>query len=112
MSMPIGSLSLYSKHVNDILPTDKELSKIKDSIASELKKIEMREPYQIICGVGGTVRGACKLCNGLFHIPSDNRIIDVIHMDKMLTAFTADRKYAVEKILKSFRTGYTRLSRV
>lgn len=101
LSIPIGSLSLYTKHVKDILPTEKELSKIKDSIKTELKKIDIAGNYPIICGVGGSIRCACKLCNEVYALPDDHRSIEIKALNKMLHQMHEDRKFAVQMILKA-----------
>lgn len=99
-SMPIGSLNLYTKHVRDILPTDDEIAEIKETIKTELKRLHMEENSQIICGVGGTVRGALRLNNEINNIPPDNRIIEVKNLQNMLGKFSADRAYSIKKIIK------------
>ncbi|MBN7774205.1 phosphatase [Clostridium aminobutyricum] len=101
VSLPIGSLSLYTKFVKNILPTKKELSKMKDCINDELKTIEISGEYQIICGVGGTIRGACKLNNEIFDMVSGNRNIEIKRLNEMLRDFSEERKYAVQKIIKN-----------
>jgi len=100
LSMPIGSLSLYTKHVRDILPTEEELSDMKDAIKNELKKLQPEEGTQIICGVGGTVRGACKLNNEVFNFPPDNKVFEVKNLQNILNRFSNDRAYSVKKIIK------------
>ncbi len=99
-SMPIGSLSLYAKHVEDILPTENEISDMKHEIKSEIKKLEFESGAQIICGVGGTVRGACRLNNEVFNLPPDNRLIETKNVRSLLSRFSEDRAYAVKKIIK------------
>lgn len=101
VSIPIGSLSLYSKHVRDILPTDEEMSEIKSSIKSAVRKLNIDSNAQIICGVGGTVRGACKLNNEIFDLSADNRIVEVKNLRDILSRFSKDRNYAVKKIIKT-----------
>jgi exopolyphosphatase/guanosine-5'-triphosphate,3'-diphosphate pyrophosphatase len=100
LSMPIGSLSLYTKHVREILPTDDELSEIKDSIKSELKQLRISENAQIICGVGGTVRGALKLNNEIYNFAPDNRVFEVKNLQNMLSRLNEDKPFAVKKIIK------------
>lgn len=100
LSMPIGSLNLYNRHVGDILPSTDELAEIKRSIKAEMGKLEVDNSYQIIFGVGGTARGTCKLCNAICDAPVNNRTIEVNDMRDMLSRFNTDRTYAVKKIIK------------
>ncbi len=99
-SMPIGSLNLYKKHVHDILPTAKEREKINLHIKKELNKIELPQNYPLVCGVGGTVRAACKLHNALYHLPEANNAVEAAKIAMMLEHFYDDHKFATNKILK------------
>lgn len=102
ISIPIGSLSLYTKYVKNILPTKKEICRIKKKINKELKNVDMLEgPYYILCGVGGTIRGTCKLFNEINNIASDNRSIDIKKLNDMLNHFSDEKKYAAQKIIKN-----------
>lgn len=102
ISIPIGSLSLYTKYVKNILPTKKEICRIKNKINKELKNVDMLEgPYYILCGVGGTIRGTCKLFNEINNIASDNRSIDIKKLNDMLNHFSDEKKYAAQKIIKN-----------
>ncbi len=101
LSLPIGSLSLYSKTVKDILPTEKENIKIRKDINLELEKIDYDDKCKVICGIGGTIRGAKKLNNELFNLPTTNRKIYTDNLRKMFSQLADDRKFAVQKIIKS-----------
>lgn len=62
VSIPIGSLSLFTKHVSKIFPKKEEKLAIKEDILFELAKLGRNEnTYKIICGVGGTVRATKKI---------------------------------------------------
>jgi exopolyphosphatase/guanosine-5'-triphosphate,3'-diphosphate pyrophosphatase len=100
LSMPIGSLSLYNKHVSEILPTNTEIDEIRRSVRKELRKLEIEESYQLICGVGGTIRGTSKLNNAIFDVSVDNRVIEAKNVRDMLEKFCRDRRYAIRKIIK------------
>lgn len=99
VSMPIGSLSLYTKFVKNIIPTKKELIHMKEYI-EELLVVDSCDKYSIICGVGGTIRGAYKLSNEIFDKAAGNRTIEVDKLIHMQREFADERKYAVNKIIK------------
>ncbi len=101
LSMPIGSLNLYSNNVKDILPSEKEIVKIKKVIAGELEKVDYEGCCKMICGIGGTIRGAKKLNNELYNLPTSNRKIYSDNLHKMFLQLADDRKFAVQKIIKA-----------
>ncbi len=101
ISMPIGSLSLYSNYVSDILPTKKEIEKIEKAIKKELKKVDYEGECPAVCGIGGTVRGARKLHNEFKELNSSNRNIDIQSLQIMLNTLIEDRSVAIEKIIKT-----------
>ncbi len=100
LSMPIGSLSLYSRFVKDILPCEKELEKIRDCVKDELKKVDFKDTREAICGIGGSIRGARKLCNSVFDLPDNMRTMQAVEVHKLLDVLADDRKLATQKILK------------
>ncbi|MGN1385824.1 MAG: phosphatase [Bacillus sp. (in: firmicutes)] len=68
VSLPIGSLSMYSKHVKKLFPKKEEIEEIRQTVLQELHKLgkEHHQKYESICGVGGTIRAAKKLHDNLF----------------------------------------------
>lgn len=74
LSIPIGSLSMYTRHVCDLLPSKPERHAIVDEVQSELRRLEKRgelpsRRYPRLCGVGGTIRAAGRLRERLFPLP-------------------------------------------
>ena len=75
-SLPMGSLSLFTKHVSGLFPTKEERKAIRSDVREELEKAKtagLRCSH--LTGVGGTFRAAAKLCNDLSGADPDNRII-------------------------------------
>lgn len=63
-SLPIGSLSLYSRFVEQVLPTEKEMKQIRKEVKKQLKTLENPQgniESPTIYSVGGTARAALKL---------------------------------------------------
>ena len=57
-------------------------------------------PCPVICGVGGTIRGAGKLCNYLYKLPAGNRTITLNMVDGLLERFSAPAKADLQILLK------------
>lgn len=103
VSLPIGSLSLFNKHVEDFLPSKKEIKKIKKEVKNTIKKMDDLEipiNTKIICGVGGTVRATCKLKNDLFDLNLDNTEIQVKDIDKIIDYYLDNRYDFLTHIIK------------
>jgi exopolyphosphatase / guanosine-5'-triphosphate,3'-diphosphate pyrophosphatase len=100
LSIPIGSLNLYLKHVNDILPSQSELNDITQSVDKQLDMVQLSQPQPIICGVGGTARNLCKLNNQVFRLNASNRTIKTENLRTLLIGFSEDRKLAQRNIIK------------
>jgi len=98
-SLPIGALSMYSKYVSAVLPTNAQKEKI---VLETLKKLEVikSKALHTMCGVGGTMRALYKLNNAIFGAPPDNRAVPVRNAKKILNLITADTKLMVGRILQ------------
>lgn len=75
-SLPMGSLSLFTKHVSGLFPTKEERKAIRSDVREELEKAKtagLRCSH--LTGVGGTFRAAAKLCNDLSGADQNNRTI-------------------------------------
>lgn len=98
-SLPVGSLNLYSKYVDDIIPTTKELHKIKNVVKKYLEEINQNEKWEKICGVGGTIRAALKLKKSLY--PNlDNTYLSYDDIDLMISKCKEEPKEWQIAILK------------
>lgn len=63
VSIPIGSLNSYIDHVQQLLPTKKEIEAIESSFKNHLNKLRKIEGLPIY-GLGGTLNALKKLING------------------------------------------------
>lgn len=91
-SIPLGSLNLYNRCVETLLPSPKEQAKIRKQVKKALDGAPLPDfPCPVICGVGGTIRGAGKLCNYLYKLPAGNRTITLNMVDGLLERFSAPR---------------------
>ena len=61
-SLPIGSLSLFNKYVNHMLPTYEEAEDIREEVFHQLKVLKVPHlKIKNMVGVGGTIRAIKKL---------------------------------------------------
>lgn len=102
LSMPMGSLSLHSEFVSRVLPSSSEIKEISKYIKSEVKKIRELFPkeYSIICGVGGTVRAAGKVCNRFQNEDEERTKISTDELIELLEFLEVDIKEGMGLILK------------
>jgi len=101
VSMPIGSLSLFTKHVSKLLPKRSEREAIVEEVETELQKLSnmSNKSYSIVCGVGGTIRATKKLHKELF-VHSDFNQMDTNDIASILTILQKRDKNTLRKILR------------
>ncbi len=101
-SMPIGSLNLYNRFVNDILPTRKEVKIIKDAALEEISKIyqpDLKYYAESVCGIGGTARTVCKIHNEMFDMPESNMLFKSGFTRQVIKTLADNKKEMVKMIL-------------
>ncbi|HJG87657.1 phosphatase [Pseudoflavonifractor capillosus] len=75
-SLPMGSLSLFTRYVTGLFPTREERHAIRDQVEAELERAKTQGVRCAhLTGVGGTIRAAAKLCNDLSGTDQNNRTI-------------------------------------
>ena len=95
-SMPVGSLSLYSKYVCGVLPTQRERDSIQAAIAQQLQRVSLPDgPYPHLCGVGGTIRAAGRLCRRMYGIDPEQGVAS-----EAITALLRDLQVGNRKSIK------------
>lgn len=101
-SMPLGSLSLYLKHVDKLFPTNKECNDIQSDVIHKLQKFKPfnTSGHKILYGIGGTVRATARLNNAFYNMPHDNREITAEHLASLLRKFRMSHNLALKTILK------------
>lgn len=70
ISLPIGSLSLYSMFASDVIPNRKEQKLMSEHIRNLLQDVEFIQNKRIdtILGIGGSVRTIKKMCSKKYSI--------------------------------------------
>jgi exopolyphosphatase / guanosine-5'-triphosphate,3'-diphosphate pyrophosphatase len=102
VSMPIGSLNLFLRHVSSLQPTKKELNDIKDDILIELEKTGIPDfgPQNLIFGIGGTARAARKLYNDVYSLQDSNRFLEMQKLNDLLLTYKHNRGEISRRILQ------------
>lgn len=102
LSMPVGSLNMYKKHVKNLLPTKSERKLIVKEVKKELEKldIDIEAKYLNMCGVGGTIRATRKLSVELGDNEKTNKEVDIEDMKKVIKELEGDEKDTIDKILQ------------
>lgn len=103
VSLPVGSLNMYSRFVQNLFPDKDERKRIKDYVLKELAKHPsfLNKETSNICGVGGTVRSTLKLQNGIYGYSSQNTIIHGENIGKMIKSLQTPQKNTYRTILKT-----------
>ena len=100
-SMPVGSLNLFKRHVSALLPTQEELREIRQTVRGELEHQKLPD-FQTdrMCGIGGTARNTCKLCNEWFGRPVEERGITDKELKRMLDRCKHPNKAHMDGLLQ------------
>lgn len=101
-SIPVGSLNLFQKFISGLLPEKKELKKIRREIMGRLDQIPMLESlsFDVVCGVGGSARGAQNLINALNGWPEDTNRYACGRLKEVTDLLESDPKRLIRQILK------------
>ena len=101
-SLSVGSLSLFSRHVEKLWRDKGERRAIRRAVEEQLDQFApQRAPARHICGVGGTVRAACKVANVLFGRPAEDRSLDRVELKEMLRRLKKPEKAELRLLLKT-----------
>lgn len=102
VSLPIGSLSMYSKHVKKLFPKKEESEAIKQNVLDELHKLGSRHNLQSagICGVGGTIRAAKKLHDNLFPEQSE-QLLQIQNVKTLIEHLHKADKKMLRRVLQT-----------
>jgi exopolyphosphatase/guanosine-5'-triphosphate,3'-diphosphate pyrophosphatase len=70
ISLPFGSLSMYLKHIKNIVPTAKEHEKMREDIQNALAEVDFLQNLTVdnLIGIGGTSRSILKIYEAQNHL--------------------------------------------
>lgn len=101
-SLPMGSLSLFTRYVSGLFPTKEERKAIRAHVEGELEKARTAGLHcSHLTGVGGTIRAAAKLCNDLSGADPDNRVIPVGEIRALYKDLKKGDQDTLRQILRS-----------
>ncbi|WP_050614483.1 Ppx/GppA phosphatase family protein [Bacillus testis] len=101
ISLPIGSLSLFSLYAEKLFPKKSERQAMKHRVKQELDKISAEgdfTKYPAICGVGGTIRAAKKLDDA--QDGNHSAFIRAESVDHLLELLKKGKKDTLRRILQ------------
>lgn len=101
-SLPLGSLSLYTRCVSDLFPTPAECQTMHALVHRKLDAV--RTPglqCRDLCGLGGTVRAALKLAVESFGKDPDDPTLSAGELEELYQRLARGGKDALQHILRS-----------
>ena len=110
ISLPLGSLVLYQKYVEGILPSRAEFEDMCRDFAAVFADSGFGdEKYAELCGIGGTFKGALALYNAVFGVLTDNVLMKTDLLKQMMSRFLRDNRLDEEDTVTLLRTVPDRL---
>lgn len=100
ISIPIGSLNMYTWHVSELMPDKLEMKEIKEVITQGLNKLNHLYNASHVIGVGGTNRSVCKLYNDLFEKSNNNIIMECSKVRELFRFFKDNPNDGMKKVLQ------------
>lgn len=103
LSVPIGSLKLFKRHVAGILPDAGEVDVLRQRIGEELAAVLPAglAAHEHICGIGGTARAGRKLVNRMLGRPEHEQEIAAVELDELLEVLCGDFPEARKLVLRA-----------
>ena len=91
LSLPVGSLKLFKRHVAGILPSPAEAAAVKADIESELDRAlpDGLAPARHICGIGGSARAVLKLVRRMHGMPESTQEFSAAKLDELVETLCA-----------------------
>jgi exopolyphosphatase/guanosine-5'-triphosphate,3'-diphosphate pyrophosphatase len=102
-SMPLGSLNLYRRHVDGILPTSDETRAIAKDVRRHLKKIEVPDDIsrRVLFCVGGTARSMKEKIDSQFGVIGEDGCYDTGYLKRYEKFYRREQRACVRQILES-----------
>lgn len=101
-SLCVGSLNLFDRYVSKLHPEGAERKAIRAAVREQLEREQADlSPAAHICGVGGTVRAACKAANLFFDRSADCRTLSAEELKLMVKRTKKMDKETLRGLLKA-----------
>ena len=99
-SLPVGSLSLYTRFVNGLFPTPEERKAMRAYVEEQLDRARTAGVRRSrLCGVGGTIRALNKLSVDVFHKPPESRSMTAEELREIYKLLKKDGRDTLRQIL-------------
>lgn len=99
-SLPVGSLSLYTRFVNGLFPTPEERKAMRAYVEEQLDRARTAGVRRNrLCGVGGTIRALNKLSVDVFHKPPESRSMTAEELRELYKLLKKDGRDTLRQIL-------------
>ena len=99
-SLPMGSLSLYTRFVNGLFPTSEERKAMRAYVEEQLDRARTAGVRRgRLCGVGGTIRALNKLSVDVFHKPPESRSMTAEELRELYKLLKKDGRDTLRQIL-------------
>lgn len=121
-SIPVGSLLLYTRYVDNLFPTIEEIATIQEQIQYFLNRVRL--PHEevsldLMCGVGGTARAMSKFMKNKASYNREAETYPTHELETMLDLAKDDQKRLMKSIIKvcpdrihTFTIGLTILNEI
>ncbi len=96
VSLPFGSLSMFTNYVSSLFPTKKEKKEIEAAVLKEVEKIKFlqNKKFDTVVGIGGSIRATKNMNNSVFELPKENNV------PKLLKQFKGNENEVLRRVLK------------
>lgn len=101
ISLPFGSLSIYKKYVDGILPDEKEIKHILKAVREYTQNIPCLCGQKYICAIGGSARAILSISNHLLRLDNDNTVISYDNLKYLLSMYKENPQKFAKEILKT-----------
>ncbi len=99
-SLPVGVVSLFTRFVDELLPSPAELESMRKHVASMLTEVVPARAKTLVA-VGGTARAVVRLCNALCEADLENRTVSAHNVYSLYTMLAKGDKAALRLILRN-----------
>ncbi len=101
ISLPFGSLSIYKKYVDGILPDEKEIKHILKAVREYTQNTPCLCGQKDICAIGGSARTILSISNRLLRLDNDNTVISYDNLKYLLSMYKENPQKFAKEILKT-----------
>lgn len=102
VSLPIGSLNMFTSRVEWLLPTGDERAKIQKRALREIRAAAPElPPRPVICGVGGTARACLRLAQATFKPAPQDDTLSAFMLGELLRRYSQPSRETLRALLRT-----------